>query len=93
MAGPSFHDGSGSLAWAAAAIAQHPSAAATKAAAARFETVAINVFSSCSSDISPIAQLLPAPLEVSLSITWSMPKLAAFWRGGNSLKLCSQFAT
>jgi hypothetical protein len=26
-------------------------------------------------------------------MTWSMPKVAAFWRGGNSLKLWSQFAT
>ena len=36
---------------------------------------------------------LPEGCCVSFSITWSMPKLAGFWRGGNSLKLCSQFTT
>ena len=30
---------------------------------------------------------------VSFSITWSMPKLAGFWRGGNSLKLESHWKT
>jgi hypothetical protein len=33
------------------------------------------------------AQLLAVPSVVSFSMTWSMPKLAAFWRGGKSLKL------
>ena len=33
-----------------------------------------------------------APLVIA-SITWSRLKLAGFWRGGNSLKLCSHWPT
>lgn len=33
------------------------------------------------------------PAVISLSITWSMPKLAGFCRGGNFWKLDSHYAT
>ena len=39
-----------------------------------------------------IGQLPPLP-SVIACITWSMPKLAAFIRGGNWAKLCSHFET
>lgn len=38
------------------------------------------------------AYLSPAPF-VRLSSTWSMPKLPAFWRGGNSLNVARNFPT
>ena|GEM_PF-5583345 len=38
------------------------------------------------------AQLDP-PDVCSISITWSRLKLAAFWRGGNSLKVCRNLPT
>ena len=89
MAGPSFQDGSGSVVWARVVPSPNMPANANAAAKQTARTSLVMARPLISDDVD---QLLPLP-SVILRITSSMPKLAAFMRGGNWAKLCSHFET
>jgi hypothetical protein len=64
---------------------------------------AANVFCACFMQVQGRSRMAPSPRnpyqphcgpgDLIFSITWSRVKLAAFWRGGNSWKVCRNFPT
>ena len=96
MAGPSFHEGRAGGLSAAERRGRPttPDAATADKATPRLRRVSENMLSftlmhsrACAPGLG--RQSLVLGPWVICRITWSMPKLAAFIRGGNSTKLCS----